>query len=108
VTFGPISPDRATPVQTGSVHAQTVTVHDNLALLTFTAPTATNRRFRTSTYFVSAQIEAIWLTVNGHVIRRVRTPLQLPVQVRHIGRGAGCIAGPNLNSDGCDGPPTLR
>jgi hypothetical protein len=106
VTFGPVSPDRPMPVHTGSVPAQTVTVHDNLALLTFSAPTAASPRFRTSTYFISAQTEAIWRTVEGHVIRRVRTSLQLPVQVQHTGRGTGCIAGPNLNYDGCDGPPS--
>jgi hypothetical protein len=105
VTLGPISQDRPTPLKASAIATQTLTVRDNLVVLTFTPSTATSRRFRTSIYFVSAHLEAIWLAADGHVIRRVRMPFQLPVQVRHAGHGTGCIAGPFLNYDGCDGPP---
>jgi hypothetical protein len=104
VTLGPISQDHPTPVNAGSIAAQTLTVRDNLVVLTFPPPTATSRRFRTSIYFVSAHVEAIWLAADGHVIRRVRMPFQLPVQVQHAGHGTGCIAGPFLSYNGCDGP----
>jgi hypothetical protein len=103
VTLGPISQDHPTPVNAGSIAAQTLTVRDNLVVLTFPPPPATSRRFRTSIYFVSAHVEAIWLAADGHVIRRVRMPFQLPVQVQHAGHGTGCIAGPFLSYNGCDG-----
>jgi hypothetical protein len=105
VKLGPISQDHPTPVNSGAIPAQTLTVRDNLVVLTFTPSEATSRRFRTSIYFVSAHVETIWFAADGHVIKHVRLPFQLPVQVRHAGHGTGCIAGPFLNYDGCDGPP---